>query len=133
MNSKLSRTIGGFILSLSLLFVTGTMSRMTVHAQYRDQDRDDRSYDYNRIARVAQNRGYEEGLNVGANDARDGLSYSPQRSRVFRDTMDNTSEMSSERAQVFRRSYREGFMRGYQEGYERNSNNGRRRPRWWPW
>ncbi len=133
MNSKFSRMIGGFILSLSLVFIAGAMSGMTVHAQYRDQDRDNRFYDYNRTARVAQNRGYEEGFNVGANDARDGLSYGPERSRVFRDAMDNTYELSSERAQVFRRSYREGFMRGYHEGYERNSSSVRRRSRWWPW
>jgi hypothetical protein len=132
MNSKLTRTIGGFILSLSLLLIAGTMSRVTVQAQYRDQDRDDRYFDYNRVARIAQNRGYEEGFSAGANDARDGLSFSPQRSRALRDVMYNTYESSSERAQVFRRNYREGFMRGYQEGFERNNRNVRR-PRWWPW
>ena len=56
------------------------------------------------------NRGYQQGLETGASDGQKGQSYSPERSRHYR----NAS------TEVFR----EGFVRGYDEGYRRYANNG---------
>src|SRR5947207_10652142 len=108
---NLRKMIGGAILTLAVIFGLSTATSMTAHAQnpyerdrddrYQDRDwrrdrRDDR-YDrnngygnngygnngYNNSYRVAMNQGYQYGLNVGANDAQRGQSYSPQRSRYF--------------------------------------------------
>ena len=57
------------------------------------------------------NRGYQQGINTGASDGRSNKSYSPERSRYFK----NASTQA----------FREGFVRGYDEGYRqyaRNSN-----------
>lgn len=67
---------------------------------------------YNNTAQVELNRGYQQGLNTGASDARRGQSYSPERSRHYR----NASSQA----------FREGFVRGYDEGYRQYDgyNNG---------
>jgi hypothetical protein len=51
------------------------------------------------------NRGYQQGLDTGSSDARRGQSYSPERSKYYR----NASSQA----------FREGFVRGYDEGYRR--------------
>jgi hypothetical protein len=49
------------------------------------------------------NRGYQQGLSTGASDGQRGQSYSPQRSRHYK----NASTQA----------FREGFVRGYDQGY----------------
>jgi hypothetical protein len=56
------------------------------------------------------NAGYQQGINTGASDGRNGKSYSPQRSRYY------------QRAST--QAFREGFVRGYDEGYRQYSRNG---------
>lgn len=59
------------------------------------------------------NRGYQQGLSTGSSDARRGQSYSPQRSRHYR----NASSQA----------YLQGFVRGYDQGYRQYAgynNNG---------
>jgi hypothetical protein len=58
------------------------------------------------------NRGYQQGLSTGSSDARRGQSYSPQRSRYYR----NPSSQA----------FLEGFVRGYDQGYRQYAgyNNG---------
>ncbi len=56
------------------------------------------------------NRGYQQGVNTGASDGRSNKSYSPERSRYFR----NASTQA----------FREGFVRGYDEGYRQYARNG---------
>jgi len=55
------------------------------------------------------NRGYMQGLNTGADDGRNGKSYSPERSRYYRNS-------SSE-------AFRDGFVRGYDAGYRQYTRN----------
>jgi hypothetical protein len=56
------------------------------------------------------NRGYQQGINTGANDGRANKSYSPQRSRYYQ----NASTQA----------FRDGFVRGYDQGYRQYSRNG---------
>ena len=60
------------------------------------------------------NRGYQQGLNTGSNDARRGQSYSPERSHFYRDG-------------CYSQAFRQGFVRGYDQGYRQYAgyNNGR--------
>jgi len=88
--------------------------------RYDRYDRN-RNYDnyggYGGYSQADLNRGYQNGINTGASDARRGQSYSPQRSHFYREA----------RTQAFR----EGFVRGYDQGYRQYSgygnynNNGR--------
>jgi len=55
------------------------------------------------------NAGYQQGLNIGADDSRRNKSYSPERSRYYR----NSSTQA----------YREGFVRGYDVGYRQYAGN----------
>ena len=67
------------------------------------------NYGYNNQYEV--NRGYQEGLNTGASDARRGQSFNPQRSHWYKDA----------RMQGFR----QGFLQGYNQGFRQYSyNNG---------
>jgi hypothetical protein len=59
------------------------------------------------------NRGYQQGLSTGSSDARRGQSYSPERSRHYR----NASSQA----------FLQGFVRGYDQGYRQYAgynNNG---------
>lgn len=56
------------------------------------------------------NRGYQQGLETGSSDGQKGQSYSPERSRHYR----NASTQA----------FREGFVRGYDQGYRQYANNG---------
>lgn len=99
----------------------------------RDRDRDDRDRDRrgNDSYRVAQDRGYQDGLSTGASDANQGQSYNPQRSHYYKNaTYGYDSSYGNKNA--YKRAYREGFVRGYEEGYRRNrgyNNGGRDRRR----
>jgi len=55
------------------------------------------------------NSGYQQGINTGASDGRNGKNYSPERSRYYR----NASTQA----------FREGFVRGYDDGYRQYSRN----------
>ena len=128
MNSNyVRRTIGRTLLMWSLLFGIAVVTNTSVHAQYPlGPERQD-------IYRAAQDRGYQDGFSVGANDAQRGLNFDPQRSYYyrFRNAMDYDASYASTGA--YRRGFREGFMRGYQEGYQRYNGNRRWRHRLWPW
>jgi hypothetical protein len=58
------------------------------------------------------NSGYQQGINTGATDARSGKTYSPERSRYYR----NASQ-----------AFREGFVRGYEQGYRQYARGNYRR------
>ena len=71
----------------------------------------DGNYGYNNAYR---NQGYQYGVNTGASDAQRGQSYSPQRSRYWR----NASSQA----------FRDGFVQGYDAGYRQyNGSYGRSR------
>ena len=91
------------------------------------------NYGYN-IYQVAQQRGYQDGLNTGASDAQRGQSYNPQRSHFYRDASYGYDSSYGNREQ-YRAVYRQGFLQGYRQGfqqyggYNRNGVYNRR----WPW
>jgi hypothetical protein len=59
------------------------------------------------------NMGYQQGLNIGAEDGRRNKSYSPERSRYYQ----NASTQA----------FREGFIRGYDAGYRQYAGDRRYR------
>jgi hypothetical protein len=155
-NHSISKS-GRLILACSLLFGIAMLSSVAVQAQYpwgrdrqdrrdRNRDRDDRygrdgrygrsgGYGYN-IYQIAQSRGYQDGLNTGANDGQRGQNYNPQRSHYYQNaTYGYNSSYGNKNG--YKEAYRDGFLRGYQEGYRRyggynrGRNNGRRFP--FPW
>jgi hypothetical protein len=155
MNSNhLQNKIGRVVLVFSLLFGIAMVSSMTAQAQYpwgrdrqdpqdrRDRDRNDRrdrdrnrdNRDYGRdnrgygrggIYQIAQNQGYQDGLNTGANDANRGQSYDPQRSHYYRNATYGYNSSYGNR-EAYKQAYRNGFLRGYQEGFQRYGGNRRR-------
>jgi hypothetical protein len=64
---------------------------------------------YGGYANQELNAGYQQGLNTGADDGRHNKSYSPERSRYYK----NASTQA----------YREGFVRGYDAGYRQYNGN----------
>jgi hypothetical protein len=66
--------------------------------------------DYNNTNQIELNRGYRQGLETGASDGQRGQSYSPERSRHYK----NASSQA----------FLNGFVRGYDEGYRQYSSNG---------
>jgi hypothetical protein len=101
----------------------------------RDRDRDNRGYGrggYGNVYRIAQDRGYQDGLNTGANDARRGQSYDPQRSHYYRNATYGYDSSYGNR-EAYRQAYRSGFVSGYREGFQRYGGNRRRNNgRWFP-
>jgi hypothetical protein len=71
----------------------------------------------NNAYRVEQSQGYQYGVNTGASDAQRGQSYSPQRSRYYR----NASSQA----------FRDGFVQGYDAGFRQYGgyNGGNQRSR----
>ncbi|HKP46223.1 MAG TPA: hypothetical protein VJT50_06445 [Pyrinomonadaceae bacterium] len=91
------------------------------------------NYGYN-VYQIAQQRGYQDGLYTGSNDARRGQSYNPQRSHFYRDADSGYSSSYGNRGQ-FRQAYRQGFLQGYRQGFQQNggyNRNGTYNQRW-PW
>jgi hypothetical protein len=61
------------------------------------------------------NRGYQQGLNTGASDAQRGQSYSPQRSRYYRNAPNQ--------------AFLQGFVQGYDQGFRQYAGYGNQRYR----
>jgi hypothetical protein len=109
--------------------------------RYRRSDRygrngDYANYGYN-VYQIAENQGYQDGLNTGANDARQGQSYNPERSHYYKNATYGYNS-SYGRKDDYKQAYRNGFGRGYDEGFQRyggynrgRNNNSRRFP--FPW
>lgn len=60
-------------------------------------------------------RGYDDGLYTGANDANRGQTYDPQRSHFYK--RGGGGLFSIGRSGASRQDYRECFLRGYEEGF----------------
>jgi len=95
-----------------VLLGAGAPAGGTAQAQFR---RYDRSYVY----RIASDRGYQAGLDRGAEDARNHRRYDPNNSQHYRDG-DSGYHSQYGSIQAYRAAYREGFRRGYAQGYGRN-------------
>jgi hypothetical protein len=159
MNLKQLRSrITKAIVSVSMLFGIALVVGTTAHAQNypygrdgdyrRDQDRDgdyrrDRDNDryrrnrnngyggYNNIYRIAQDRGYQDGLYTGESDAQRRQSYDPQRSHYYKNA-DAGYNSSYGNRNAYKQAYRDAFMQGYDQGYRRYGGNGRGYPRNYP-
>ncbi len=83
-----------------------------------ENNRQNRNNDYNNIYRGSVQHGYQDGLSVGAADARNGRRANAQRaaSRQIRQATGNNPGPTAS-------YYREGFIRGYNEGYNRYDND----------
>lgn len=68
------------------------------------------AYGNNSSYRYEQQQGYQQGLNTGASDAQRGQSFSPQRSRYYKNASSH--------------AYRDGFVQGYNSGYRQYSGYG---------
>ena len=71
-------------------------------------------------------RGYREGIQRGADDARDGQRFEPERDRVYRDGDNGYNGRYGSREQ-YRIEFRRGFTSGYREGYYNVRGDGRYR------
>lgn len=99
------KTVGTALMALAFVFGIIATSSTTAEAQWRTRG-------YGGYNNQQLQQGYQYGVNTGANDAQRRQSYSPQRSRYYR----NASSQA----------FREGFVRGYDQGYRQYaSNNGR--------
>jgi hypothetical protein len=78
----------------------------------------------NNIYRMAADRGYQDGIATGQEDAYRGQSYDPQRSHYYKNgTYGYDSSYGNKNA--YKQAYRDGFVQGYRQGYSRNGRYGR--------
>lgn len=82
---------------------------------------------YNNIYRMAQQRGYQDGVYTGSNDAQRGQSYNPQRSRYYKNATDGYNSSYGNK-DAYKQAYRNGFLQGYEQGFRQYDgyNNNRR-------
>src|SRR6185295_17081523 len=102
----MKKSFGGALIALAFVFRIIATASTTVDAQWSN-----RSYGGYNNQQVQQ--GFQYGMNTGASDAQRRQTYSPQRSRYYRDA-------SSQ-------AFRDGFVRGYDQGYRQYAdayNNG---------
>ena len=98
----MKKTLGGALLALAFIFGIIATTSTTADAQWRN--RGNGGYNNQQIQ-----QGYQYGLNTGASDAQRRQSYSPERSRYYR----NASTQA----------FRNGFVRGYDQGYRQYAGN----------
>ena len=137
-----SKKVGGYILALFLILGFTAIASTTAQAQYpwgyERRDRDDRYRNdrYNRSRygfETARQQGYSYGLSVGAGDAQRRQSYSPQRSRYWRNATEGYSSSFGNKGQ-YKQVFRNAFEQGYRDGWQRFAGYGPRdRDRWGRW
>jgi hypothetical protein len=74
-------------------------------------------YGYN-VYQIAQQNGYQAGLNTGASDAQRRQSYNPRRSHYYKDGDSGYSSSYGSKGQ-YKQVFRDAFMQGYDQGYRR--------------
>ncbi len=95
---------------MALAFVFGIIATTSTTAEAQWRTRGYGNYNNQQLQ-----QGYQYGVNTGASDAQRRQSYSPQRSRYYK----NASSQA----------FRDGFVRGYDQGYRQyayNNNGGYR-------
>ena len=75
------------------------------------------------IYQVAQDQGYRDGIQRGAEDARDGDRYNPEGTSQYKDG-DRGYRSEYGNREEYRRVYRDSFRRGYDEAYRRQDRGG---------
>jgi len=74
------------------------------------------NYSGYRYSSNAYDKGYQDGLYTGANDARRGQTFEPERSHFYQ--RGNSGFLAIFGASdSYKQAYRDGFLRGYEEGY----------------
>ena len=81
------------------------------------------NYGYN-VYQIAADRGYQDGLSTGQEDAYRGQNYDPQRSHYYKNGTDGYNSSYGSKGQ-YKQAYRDGFLQGYRDGYSRNGRYGR--------
>src|SRR6267143_3625631 len=99
----MKKTLGGALIALAVVIGIIATTSTTADAQWR------RNGSYGGYDNQQIQQGYQYGVNTGATDAQHRQSYSPQRSRYYRNA-------SSE-------AFRDGFVRGYDQGYRQYADN----------
>jgi hypothetical protein len=101
---NMKKTFGSALMALAFVFGVIAATSSTASAQWSN-----RTYGGYNNQQVQQ--GFQYGVNTGASDAQRRQSYSPQRSRYYRDAPTQ--------------AFRDGFVRGYDQGYRQYAyNNG---------
>lgn len=95
------KTVGTALMALAFVFGIIATASTTAEAQWRTGDYGGAQHELR--------QGYQYGVQTGASDAQRRQSYSPQRSRYFR----NASTQA----------FRDGFVRGYDRGYRQYAQN----------
>ncbi|MGB9178400.1 MAG: hypothetical protein WCB68_04060 [Pyrinomonadaceae bacterium] len=75
------------------------------------------------VYQIAQQNGYQAGLNTGASDAQRRQSYSPQRSHYYQNATNGYNSSYGNR-EGYKQAYRNGFVQGYNQGYRQYDGNG---------
>ena len=104
----MKKTLGSALMALAFVFGVIAATSTTADAQWSN-----RTYGGYNNQQIQQ--GFQYGVNTGASDAQRRQSYSPQRSRYYRDAPTQ--------------AFRDGFVRGYDQGYRQyayNNNGGYR-------
>ncbi len=101
----MKKTFGSALMALAFVFGVIAATSSTAAAQWSN-----RTYGGNGGYNNQQiQQGFQYGVNTGASDAQRRQSYSPQRSRYYRDAPSQ--------------AFRDGFVRGYDQAYRQYANN----------
>ena len=98
---NMKKTFGSALMALAFVFGVIAATSTTADAQWSN-----RTYGGYNNQDIQQ--GFQYGANVGASDAQRGQSYSPQRSRYYREAPTQ--------------AFRDGFVRGYDQAYRQYAN-----------
>jgi hypothetical protein len=75
----------------------------------------------NNIYRIAQQYGYQDGLNKGAEEAREGDRYNPQSTTPYKNATNGYDRNYGNREQ-YKQAYRQAFLQGFDQGYNQYRN-----------
>ena len=98
----MKKRFGGALIALAFVFGIIVTASTTVDAQWTNRS-------YGGYNNQAVQQGFQYGVNTGATDAQRRQTYSPQRSRYYRDAPNQ--------------AFRDGFVRGYDQGYRQYAGN----------
>ncbi len=131
--SKIKKTAILLSLMFGFIMILNTATQAQDNRDYRENRRDDRYYGNNYdAARIAQQYGYRDGMNDGADAAREGDRYHPQNSGDWqKGTNGYESRYGSKSA--YKQAYRDAYLQGYRAGYNRNDRSNRRNNRRRDW
>ena len=79
----------------------------------------------NNVYRMAQQYGYQDGLNKGAEEAREGDRYNPQGTSPYRSASNGYDRSYGNREQ-YKQIYRQAFLQGFDQGYNQYNNRSNR-------